>query len=76
MFFWNKKKKIVNIGGMSCDKCNERVRYALMSIPEVDRVKVSINQVIIYYKTDVNDDDIRRKIEELGYNITGIKNIN
>ena len=74
--FWNKKKKIVNISGMHCDKCNERVKYALMSIPEVDKVKVSNNLATIYYKTEVNDDDIRRKIEELEYTITGIRNIN
>ena len=74
--FWNKKKKIVNINGMHCDKCCERVKYALMSIPEIDKVKVSNNQAIIYYRNEVNDDDIRKKIEELDYNITGIRNVN
>ena len=74
--FWNKKKKIVKISGMHCDKCNSSVKDALLSIPEVDKVKVSNNQAIIYYKTDVNDYDIRRKIEELEYTITGIRNIN
>lgn len=73
--FWNKMKKIVNISGMKCDKCNSRVKDALLSIPEVDKAKVSNNQAVIYYKTEVNDDDIKRKIEELGYSITGIRNV-
>lgn len=74
--FWNKKKIIVNISGMSCDKCRSHVKDALESIPEVDRAKVNNDQATIFYKTAFNEDDIRRKIEELGYSITGIKKIN
>ena len=75
--FWHKKKKIVNIMGMSCNKCTEKVKDALMSIPEIDKVKVNLNnkEAIIYSNTEVNDEDIRRKIEELDYQITGIRNI-
>lgn len=75
--FWNKKKKIINISGMSCNKCKEKVRDALISIPEIDKAKVNLErkEAIIYYKTDINDEDIRRKIEDLEYQVTGIRNI-
>ncbi|MEE3343362.1 MAG: heavy metal-associated domain-containing protein [Bacilli bacterium] len=76
--FWNNKKKIVNISGMSCEKCAKKVKNALESIPEINKVKVDLskNAALIYYKTEVNDEDIRRKIEEFDYKITGIRNIN
>lgn len=73
--FWNKKKKVVSLSGMNCDNCIRRVKGALESIPEVDKAKVSINQAVLYYKNNIIDDDIRRKIEELGYTITGIKKV-
>ena len=76
--FWNKKKKIINIMGMSCKKCVDKITYALMSIPEIDKVKINLNkkEATVYYSTNVNDDDIRKKIEELDYQVTGIRNVN
>ena len=76
--FWNNKKKIVNISGMSCDKCAKKIKLALETIPEINKVKVDLTkgEAIVYYKDELNDDDITRKVEELEYKITGIRNIN
>ena len=42
------------------------------------KVKVNLlkQEAIIYYKTEVNEEEIKRKIEELEYKVTGIRNIN
>ncbi len=76
--FFNKKRKLINISGMSCKNCARKIKLALESIPEIDKVKVNLtnNEAIIYYKTSVQDDEIKRKIEELEYKVTGIKKIN
>ena len=76
--FWNKKRKLINISGMSCDKCAKNIKRTLENIPEITKVKVNLTnqEALIYYKEEVNDEEIKRKIEELEYKVTGIKNIN
>ncbi len=76
--FWNKKRKLINISGMSCEKCAKNIKRVLEEIPEIDKVKVNLlkQEAIIYYKTEVNEEEIKRKIEELEYKVTGIRNIN
>ena len=62
---------------MSCDKCAQKIKLSLESIPEINKVKVNLsaNEATIYYKDEVNDEDITRKIETLDYKVTGIRNI-
>ncbi len=75
--FWNKKRKIINISGMSCDKCAKNIKRALESIPEINKVKVNLSnqEALIIYKEEISNEEIKRKIEELEYKVTGIKNI-
>ena len=63
---------------MSCEKCAKNIKRVLEEIPEIDKVKVNLlkQEAIIYYKTEVNEEEIKRKIEELEYKVTGIRNIN
>ncbi len=77
MFFQRKKRKIVGIEGMHCDKCAEKVDKALEELSDIDSVKVNLKKktATIFYDGDVDDLLIQKTIEELGYVVTGIKEV-
>lgn len=78
MFFNKKKKKILLIKGMHCEKCAERVKNSLEEISLVNKVKVNLKDgnATIYYDMGIDNELLSNKIEELGYSVIGIKDIN
>ena len=77
MFFNKWKKKIVGISGMHCDKCAMKIDSALEELSDVENVKVNLkkNNAIIYYVNHVDNLLIQKVIEDLGYTVTGIKEV-
>ena len=77
MFFKKQKRKVVGIMGMHCDACAEKVDKALSDLSAIDRAKVDLkkNQATIFYDDEVDDLQVQQTIEELGYTVTGIKEI-
>ena len=77
MFFHKLKRKFVGISGMHCDKCAERIKHSLEELSDVDHAKVDYKkaEAIIYYSDFIDDIKISSVIEELGYQVTGIKEI-
>ena len=76
--FWNNKKKEIHITGMKCEGCTKAIKRNLETIPEISKVKINLskNNAIITYKGTLDNNDITRKIEELDYQVTEIKDIN
>lgn len=66
--------KTVGIEGMSCGHCVNHVTEALKGVDGVASVSVSLNQNQAMLETDddVNDDALRRAVEEAGYSVTSI----
>ena len=77
MFFEKKKKKLISIEGMHCDTCAIRIDKALEELSDVESVKVNLKKktAIVYYNNDVDSLLIQKTIEDLGYTVTGIKEI-
>ena len=77
MFFKKQKKKVIGIQGMHCENCALKIGKALSDLSSIDNAKVDLkkNIAIIYYDDEVDDLQIQKIIEELGYSITGIKEI-
>ena len=77
MFFKKRKKKIVGIDGMHCDNCAKKVGRALEDLSDIEQVKVDLKKKIatVFYDSNVDDLLIQKTIEELGYTVTGIKEI-
>jgi len=75
MFFNKKKRKIVNIEGMSCEHCAKKIETALENLTDVTKAKVDLKKkcVIINYDSSLDEILIQNTIESLGYTITGIK---
>ncbi|NPV88411.1 heavy-metal-associated domain-containing protein [Coprothermobacteraceae bacterium] len=68
-------KRTITIEGMSCNHCVMRVRSALMSIPGVTRVEVSLQDGIatIEASEPITDAQLRQAVEEAGYKVTSIE---
>ena len=77
MFFQKKKRKIIGIDGMHCDHCASKVDQALESLSDVDSVRVDLKKkiAIVYYSGDVDSLLLQKTVEDLGYVVTGIKEV-
>lgn len=65
------KETIINVKGMVCNGCENRVINALKSISGVNEVTANHNtgKVIVTASDDVLENVIKDKIEDLGFEI-------
>ena len=69
-------RKEIKIEGMSCKHCVMHVTEALEEIDGVKNVKVSLEkQNAILEAENVNDEALKKAIEEVGYDVVNIKTI-
>ncbi len=72
---FNKKiKKVVTIEGMMCEHCKNKVETSLSSINNVSKVKVNLKDktATIYSTASINNEDIKKIIKKLDYQIISI----
>lgn len=67
-------KKII-ITGMSCSHCVNHVREALSELKDSQKVEVNLEQKYAIVETSSNDEEIKEKIEDQGYDVISIENI-
>lgn len=67
-------KKII-IKGMSCSHCVNHVREALSELKDSQKVEVNLEQKYAIVETASNDEEIKEKIEDQGYDVISIENI-
>lgn len=67
-------KKII-IKGMSCSHCVNHVRQALSELKDYQKVEVNLEQKHAIVETSSNDEEIKEKIEDQGYDVISIENI-
>ena len=73
--FGNKKiKKNIKIEGMSCMHCAKKVENGLKEIKEVKSVNVNLEEknAEVILKREVENDILKKKIEDLGYEVKEI----
>lgn len=67
-------KKVI-IKGMSCSHCVNHVREALSELKDSQKVEVNLEQKYAIVETSSNDEEIKEKIEDQGYDVISIENI-
>ena len=67
-------QKII-IKGMSCSHCVNHVREALSELKDSQKVEVNLEQKYAIVETSSNDEEIKEKIEDQGYDVISIENI-
>ena len=67
------KELKLKIDGMMCTGCENRVQNALKEVNGVEDVKAdyTTGYVTIKAKEDVSENDIKEKIEDIGYDVVG-----
>ena len=70
-------KKIVGIEGMSCSHCAKKVEDALYGLPEIEDVKVNLDNknAEIEFSSEVDDKIISDLIKSVGFTPTTIENV-
>lgn len=67
------KKRKIEIEGMKCEGCMNRVNRILNAFDEVEMCQVDLHGAIITLKEPVSEDKLKEKIESLGFLVTNIK---
>lgn len=71
----NRNVKKIIIEGMSCNHCVNHVREALSELKDSQKVEVNLEQKYAIVETSSNDEEIKEKIEDQGYDVISIENI-
>ncbi|MDY4996855.1 MAG: heavy metal-associated domain-containing protein [Bacilli bacterium] len=75
--FFHHKKLMIQVTGMHCTNCLDRIKKALEEVPDVVKVKgdLSKQEVSVFYDNALDQEHIKEIIDNLGYSVTGMKNI-
>ena len=65
------KEIIINIKGMMCEGCENRVKNAIKNIEEVENVTADHNtgKVVVTTNTEVSEEIVKEALEDIGYEI-------
>ena len=69
-----KMTKTMNIEGMMCEHCENRVKKTLEAMPQVDEAQVSHEKgtAVVTLNADVSDEELKKAVEEQDYKVTSI----
>lgn len=75
MFFKRKNQKVINVEGMTCKHCTQKLENALENLIDISKAKANLKNktITITYESTVDEVLIKKTIEDLGYTVTGIK---
>lgn len=66
-------KKIIEINGMSCEHCQNRVEKALNALEGVSaKVELKKNRAVVNLTKDIQDQELKTTVEEAGYEVVSI----
>ncbi len=65
------KKLIINVNGMSCEGCENRIKNAVQSIDGVESVLASHKDslVAVMAEDSVDENIIKERIEDIGFEV-------
>lgn len=68
-------KMIVKVEGMSCNHCKMNVENTLKDIAGIENAEVNLDEKLaeVDYFGSVDEDEIKDKISEAGYEVVGIE---
>ena len=67
-------KKEFLVDGMHCENCANRIKKVLSSFAEIKDIDVNLDtkKVIITLNKEIDDNTIKNKIEDLGFEVKAI----
>ena len=72
--FDKKRKMMIQIEGMSCNHCVNKVKNMLEETEYVKKVKVDLRkkEAIIWSSEAIDKNQVQKRIEDLGYQVVNI----
>lgn len=68
-------EKVLEIEGMHCENCQNRIETALNRLDGVVcKVNLKKKTATVSYSTEVSDEKLTQIVEELGFQVRGIRN--
>lgn len=67
--------KKISIEGMSCNKCVAHVREALEELNDAKAIEVDLQGKYAKVDTTSDDEEIKDKIDDAGYDVISIENL-
>ena len=67
--------KKISIEGMSCNKCVAHVKEALEELKDAKSIEVNLEGKYANVDTTSNDEEIREKIDDAGYDVISIESL-
>ena len=70
-------KKIIEIEGMNCSHCTQKVENALYGLPETEEVNINLENKCseVDFSSDVDDKLISDLIKSVGFTPTTVENV-
>ena len=70
-------KKIIEIEGMNCSHCTQKVENALYGLPETEEVNINLENKCseVDFSSDVDDKLISDLIKSVGFTATTVENV-
>ena len=65
-------KKIIEINGMNCPKCQARIEGALSKVEGVKSVKTDLKKKTATVTTEVENEILTKVVTDLGYTVVGV----
>lgn len=67
--------KTMNIKGMMCEHCENRVKKCLLQLPQVEEAVVSHKEgtAVVALKEDISEDVLKKAVEDQDYEVVSIK---
>lgn len=65
-------KKIIEISGMNCSKCQARIENALNSLEGVKSVKTDLKKKTATLTTELSDEILAKAVVDAGYTVLSI----
>lgn len=67
--------KKIFIEGMSCNHCVNHVKEALSELKDSGKIQVNLEEKYAVVETSSNNEEIKDKIEEQGYDVISIESL-
>ncbi|MEG1870698.1 MAG: heavy metal-associated domain-containing protein [Peptostreptococcaceae bacterium] len=67
--------KKISIQGMSCNKCVAHVKEALEELKDAKTIEVDLQGKYAKVDTTSDDEEIKEKIDDAGYDVISIENL-
>lgn len=66
-------KKVIEVVGMCCKRCAERIEKKLLLLGGVSGAKANFKKGVVFVESDLSDDDLCACVADAGFSVKEIR---